>query len=263
MSSTGETGGSWQDSAAELMEGWDPASENGSLLRPPSKPATAIPSGLEAADSYPAGPTMLFRAFDPAAPGVGRRLQGPPGPVSGDCELGLAPDDGSRAAGRKSRETGRAVGPGWPRSGERHRRLPAASGTGPRRLRPGFTWPRRELGRRLVRAQGLVPGVVVPRVLDGFNTHTSFRSTRFWMSPATGLRLLCMPFFGGANLTVAPGSVGADPYPGHRPQPGGCARQFSQRLPLAAGQDVSQARGCREEDPAARLPSEPGLGRAE
>lgn len=99
------------------MEGWNPPSENESLLRPPSRLATVIPSGLEAADSYPAGPTMLFRAFDPSAPGAGERLQGLPGPVSGDCELGLAPVDGSRAASLKSRETGRAAGPGWPRVG--------------------------------------------------------------------------------------------------------------------------------------------------
>ncbi len=244
MSSTGQTGGSWQDSARELMEGWNPPSENESLLRPPSRLATVIPSGLEAADSYPAGPTMLFRAFDPSAPGAGERLQGLPGPVSGDCELGLAPVDGSRAASLKSRETGRAAGPGWPRVGSDIGGFRLLLELGRGAFARVYLAEEVNLGRRLValkvsRAEG-----DEPRVLARLQHAHIVPVHSVLDEPATGLRLLCMPFFGGANLaqllqeawglthTQATGRSLVE-----------ALDQFSQRLPVAAGQDVSQALG--------------------
>ena len=82
---------SWQDSARELMEDWNPGSEEEPSHHSSAHPAAALPCkfGLDnepasppelgAEDSFPGGPTLLYKAFaplsaQPAGPGPGSTL---------------------------------------------------------------------------------------------------------------------------------------------------------------------------------------------
>ena len=76
-------------------------------------------------------------------------------------------------------------------------------------LLPGCTWPRKSTwagGWSPSRSHG--PRGTNLRSLPGSSTRTSCRCTRSADDPASGLRILCMPYFGGANLAQVLEAVG-------------------------------------------------------
>ena len=248
---------SWQDSARELMEEWNLGSEEEPSHHSSAHPAAALPCefGLDnepaspeepgAEDSFPAGPTLLYQAFAPMSPR-------PVGPGSspragGQRNAGVGEElaNSSRAGGKgRSGKNGAGTRPTLPRTGDELGGFRLVVELGRGAFARVFLAEEMNLGRRLValkisRAEGDEPRLLArlqhAHIVPVHSVHDE---------PATGLRLLCMPFFGGANLaqllqeawglthTQATGRSLVE-----------ALDQFSQRLPAVAGQDASLGLG--------------------
>ena len=247
---------SWQDSARELMEDWNLGSEEESH-RSSSHPAAAMPRefGLDnepaspeelgAEHSFPVGPTLLYQAFAPMSPrsvGPGSSLRAGGHRSAG---AGEEPADSSRAGGNgRSGKDGAVTRPTWPRIGDELGGFRLVVELGRGAFARVFLAEEMNLGRRLValkvsRAEGDEPKILARLQHAHIVPVHSVQD-----EPATGLRLLCMPFFGGANLaqllqeawglthTQATGRSLVE-----------ALDQFSQRLPAVAGQDASLGLG--------------------
>ncbi len=245
------TDDSWQDSARELMEEWNLASEEDSpphsFHSPASLPSelgfNLAPAELEAEKSFPVGPTMLYRAFDPRSPRT---------PGTGPSQRADGQNSADGGAGVVSSGTGYALsgknGAGtrlsFPRVGDELGGFRLVVELGRGAFARVFLAEEMNLGRRLValkvsRAEGEEPRLLArlqhAHIVPVHSVHDE---------PETGLRLLCMPFFGGANLaqllqeawglthTQATGRSLVE-----------ALDHFSQRLPPATGQDVSLGLG--------------------
>jgi len=248
---------SWKDSARELLEDWNLGSEEEQTHHsmddpPPALPwefgldnGRAAPVELGAEDSFPSGPTLLYQAFAPMSP----RLVGPGSSsrARGQRDSGVEEDmvDASRAGGHgRSAKNDAGTRPTWPRTGAELGGFRLVVELGRGAFARVFLAEEMNLGRRLValkisRAEGDEPRILArlqhAHIVPVHSVHDE---------PSTGLRLLCMPFFGGANLaqllqeawglthTQATGRSLVE-----------ALDQFSQRLPAAAGQDASLGLG--------------------
>ena len=248
---------SWQDSARELMEDWNLGSEEEPSHRSSSHPAAAMPRefGLDnepaspeelgAEDSFPVGPTLLYQAFAPMSPrpvGPGSSLR-----AGGRRSAGAGEElaDSSRAGGNgRSGKDGAVTRPTWPRIGDELGGFRLVVELGRGAFARVFLAEEMNLGRRLValkvsRAEG-----DEPRILARLQHAHIVPVHSVQDEPATGLRLLCMPFFGGANLAqLLQEAWGLT----HTQATGRSLMealdQFSQRLPAVAGQDASLGLG--------------------
>ena len=238
------------------MEDWNLGSEEESP-RSSSHPAAAMPRefGLDnepaspeelgAEHSFPVGPTLLYQAFAPMSPrsvGPGSSLRAGRHRSTG---AGEEPADSSRAGGNgRSGKDGAVTRPTWPRIGDELGGFRLVVELGRGAFARVFLAEEMNLGRRLValkvsRAEG-----DEPRILARLQHAHIVPVHSVQDEPATGLRLLCMPFFGGANLaqllqeawglthTQATGRSLVE-----------ALDQFSQRLPAVAGQDASLGLG--------------------
>ncbi|MGO9814338.1 MAG: protein kinase domain-containing protein [Isosphaeraceae bacterium] len=240
-----------QDSTRELMEEWNLASDeepsHHSLVL--AGPAVALPcelgldnapaaaAELEADDSFPAGPTLLCQAFVPMSPR-------PDGPGS-SCPAGGNGSAGVGAGGKgRSGKKGAGTRPTWPRCGDELGGFRLVVELGRGAFARVFLAEEMNLGRRLValkvsRAEG-----DEPRILARLQHAHIVPVHSVQDEPATGLRLLCMPFFGGANLA----QLLQEAWELTHTQATGrslmeALDQFSQRLPAGAGQDASLGLG--------------------
>ena len=248
---------SCQDSARQLMEDWNLGSEEEPSHRSSSHRAAAMPRefGLDnepaspeelgAEDTFPVGPTLLCQAFAPMSPrpvGPGSSLRaGGRGSAGAGEELA----DSSRAGDNgRSGKDGAVTGPAWPRIGEELGGFRLVVELGRGAFARVFLAEEMNLGRRLValkvsRAEG-----DEPRILARLQHAHIVPVHSVQDEPATGLRLLCMPFFGGANLAqLLQEAWGLT----HTQATGRglmeALDQFSQRLPAVAGQDASLGLG--------------------
>ncbi len=248
---------SWQDSARELMDDWNPGSEEEPSHHSSAHPAAALPCefGLDnepasppelgAEDSFPGGPTLLYKAFaplsaQPAGPGSSPRAGG-----HKSAGVGEEPADSSTAGDNgRSGKNGAGTRRSWPRAGDELGGFRLVVELGRGAFAQVFLAEEMNLGRRLValkisRAEG-----DEPRILARLQHAHIVPVHSVQDEPATGLRLLCMPFFGGANLaqllqeawglthTQATGRSLVE-----------ALDQFSQRLPAVAVQDASLGLG--------------------
>ena len=128
------------------------------------------------------GPPSCVETARPAAPGRSRRISacetaGPPSRRAVHVRVAISP-----ASATCSRASASSRNWGGVRS-------------------PASTWPRRSIwaaGSSRSRSRGLK--ATSRGSSPGSSTRTSCRSTRPATIPQTGFRVLCMPFFGGANL---------------------------------------------------------------
>ena len=246
-----------QDSARELMEDWNLGSEEEPSHHSLADRAAALPCefGLDnepaspqelgAEDSFPAGATLLYQAFAPMSP----RPAGPGSSARAGAQRNAGVAEGranSSRAGDKSRsgKNGAGTRPTGPRTGDELGGFRLVVELGRGAFARVFLAEEMNLGRRLValkisRAEG-----DEPRLLARLQHAHIVPVHSVQDEPATGLRLLCMPFFGGANLaqllqeawglthTQATGRSLVE-----------ALDQFSQRLPAVAGQDASLGLG--------------------
>src|SRR5271166_2453479 len=248
---------SWQDSARELMEDWNLGSEEEPSHRSSSHRAAAMPrefglnnepaspEELGAEDSFPVGPTLLYQAFAPMSPrpvGPGSSLRASGRRIAGAGEeLAESSRVGGNARGGKD---GAVTRPTWPRIGDELGGFRLVVELGRGAFARVFLAEEMNLGRRLValkisRAEGDEPRFLArlqhAHIVPVHSVHDE---------PATGLRLLCMPFFGGANLAQllqeAWGLAHAQATGRSLVE---ALDQFSQRLPAVAGQDASLGLG--------------------
>src|SRR5271166_1810813 len=248
---------SWQDSARELMEDWNLGSEEEPSHRSSSHRAAAMPrefglnnepaspEELGAEDSFPVGPTLLYQAFAPMSPrpvGPGSSLRASGRRIAGAGEeLAESSRVGGNARGGKD---GAVTRPTWPRIGDELGGFRLVVELGRGAFARVFLAEEMNLGRRLValkvsRAEG-----DEPRILARLQHAHIVPVHSVQDEPATGLRLLCMPFFGGANLAqLLQEAWGLT----HTQATGRSLMealdQFSQRLPAGAGQDASLGLG--------------------
>ncbi|MGO9598218.1 MAG: protein kinase domain-containing protein [Isosphaeraceae bacterium] len=219
----------WQDSARQILDEWNlesgdepaacsltalpkPASSpiqspNSSPISPqvPDKegetPLTA-PRPLDPYDSFPAGPTMLIHAFVPAGPGPAGTERETPAPGDDISKLSLSLANCSTYRKEKRRPTAADTSQriSLPRAGEELNGFRLLLELGRGAFARVFLAEELSLGSRLVaikvsRAEGDEPRMLArlqhAHIVPVHSVHDD---------PATGLRFLCMPFFGGANL---------------------------------------------------------------
>ena len=260
---------SCQDSARELMEDWNLGSEEEPSHRSSSHRAAAMPRGfgldnkpaspeeLGAEDSFPVGPTLLYQAFAPMSPrsvGPGSSLR-----AGGRRSAGAGEElaDSSRVDGNgRSGKDGAVTRPTWPRIGDELGGFRLVVELGRGAFARVFLAEEMNLGRRLValkvsRAEG-----DEPRILARLQHAHIVPVHSVQDEPATGLRLLCMPFFGGANLAqLLQEAWGL----AHTQATGRSLMealdQLSQRLPAVAGQDASLGLGRVQRSRSRSLPA--------
>jgi serine/threonine protein kinase/tetratricopeptide (TPR) repeat protein len=225
------------DSARDLMAAWDPTFDEegpGSLTAPLPRGSSGDPLDLPldpqsraVDDSYPIGPTVLQQAFGP--------------PLQGG-ESGESREQGGHAdaaAGDKS-----PCRPALPKAGETLGGFRLVVELGRGAFARVFLAEEMSLGQRLValkvsRAEGDEPRILArlqhAHIVPVHSVHDD---------PATGLRLLCMPFFGGANLA----QLLQEAWGLSQAQATGrslveALDQFSQRLPALAGRESLSSPG--------------------
>ncbi|MBV8488462.1 MAG: protein kinase, partial [Planctomycetaceae bacterium] len=219
----------WQNSARQILDEWNLTSGDEPVAcslttsaKPASSPSPSPKSGPTSPpdvdqdagtlrnaskpnsrhDSFPAGPTMLFHAFvpdDPLSAGT-RRGRTEPGDDALELSLVLA----NRSTYRKGEKGPPADNPSQrislPRVGEEINGFRLLLELGRGAFARVFLAEELSLGGRLValkvsRAEG-----DEPRMLARLQHAHIVPVHSVYDDPATGLRFLCMPFFGGANL---------------------------------------------------------------
>ncbi len=249
------------------MEEWNPAGDESSthsLTRPPAGTPYEVPRDEERVssvelekDSFPAGPTALYQAFTPMSGPTSfshgnSRSEGPF--LDGDAESRNAYSKGG--GNGWSAKNGTASRQGLPRAGDEVGGFRLVVELGRGAFARVFLAEEINLGRRLValkisRAEGDEPKILArlqhSHIVPVHSVHDE---------PETGLRLLCMPFFGGANLaqllqeawglthTQATGRSLVE-----------ALDQFSQRLPALAWQDASLGLGRNQRSRMRSLPA--------
>ncbi|MFO0892724.1 MAG: protein kinase [Isosphaeraceae bacterium] len=191
---------SWDDLHRDLMADWNPEPEE----EGPPAPSTGAPAGGELPsrlerpwrpeekhDSFPSGPTALCRAFalHPPEPPEDHS-ESPPGADRGE--------DGPSPSGNRARGAGQLGR--LPRIGEEVKGFLLRLELGRGAFARVFLAEEINLGHRLValkvsQVEGEEPKILArlqhPHIVPVHSVHDD---------PGTGLRLLCMPFLGGANL---------------------------------------------------------------
>ena len=207
----------WSDSARDLVAGWNPEADEArsSVLRrlppePPPRQEAPRPRPLERddltpEDSFPVGPTVLYRAV---APGVPMRPGSLAGSQSGEfcvtrrrvpalrARIGRPSIEGALPADKEDA----AASGSLPRIGEELGGFRLVLELGRGAFARVFLAEELSLGHRLValkvsRAEGDEPMILArlqhAHIVPVHSVH---------VDPVTGFRLLCMPFFGGTNL---------------------------------------------------------------
>jgi serine/threonine protein kinase/tetratricopeptide (TPR) repeat protein len=212
-----------------------------------SLPGKELPSRLKRSwrpppdDSIPAGPTALYRAFvlepnDPAGPAsTGGQLAGD---SSSRCLNSLDPVDASAWASRSGQ--GSSFGRRLPSVGDELKGFRLRMELGRGAFARVFLAEEVNLGHRLValkisRAEGEEPTILArlqhPHIVPIHSVHDD---------PVSGLRLLCMPFLGGANLAqLLHEAWGLAPNLATGQSLVDALDHLSQRLPSAVGQEAS------------------------
>ncbi|HMF35961.1 MAG TPA: serine/threonine-protein kinase, partial [Isosphaeraceae bacterium] len=268
---------SWQDPARELMDDWNLGSEEEPSQHASTHPAAALPcefgldnepaspAGLGAEDSFPVGPTLLYQAFAPMSLRPAGPASSPRAGGHRSADVGEEPADSSTAGSTgRSGKNGAGTRPSWPRTGDELGGFRLVVELGRGAFAKVFLAEEMNLGRRLValkisRAEG-----DEPRILARLQHAHIVPVHSVQDEPATGLRLLCMPFFGGANLaqllqeawglthTQATGRSLVE-----------ALDQFSQRLPAVAVQDASLGLGRVQRSRLRSLPAATSAGVSE
>ena len=260
---------SWQDSAKELMEDWNLAEEEEPSLDslPPQGAAQPCESAhdkelgltpqLDAEDSFPVGSTLLYQALTSRS--VGPRDSNSSSRVEGQSQAAVAANPaefaGAGSSGRIA-GTGPATRPRWPRAGDEVGGFRLVIELGRGAFARVFLAEEVNLGHRLVavkvsRAEGDEPRMLArlqhAHIVPVHSVHDE---------TATGLRFLCMPFFGGANLAQllqeAWGLTHAQATGRSLVE---ALDQFSQRLPAVALQDPSLGPGRAQRSRSRSVPS--------
>jgi serine/threonine protein kinase/tetratricopeptide (TPR) repeat protein len=233
---------SWEDSARDIMAEWnleDDEDRSRSLLPPyppgfPERLDADAPSPAgDALDSFPAGSTALCGAFvlGPDSGGEGAEPGGDQAP-EGDF---LAEDEP-----RQEQRSGRPKTGSRPQPGDEIRgfRLVMELGRGAFArvyLAEEINLGNRPVALKVSRAEG-----EEPRLLARLQHAHIVPVHSVQDDPATGLRLLCMPFLGGANLSLLLHETGG----GDSPRASGrtlveALEQLSKHLPAGVGQETT------------------------
>lgn len=219
----------WQDSARQILDEWNLESSDEpaacsltSLPKTASSPSQSpssspiLPPDLDkhniaplAAskpfcqhDSFPAGPTMLVHAFVPDGPAPAGldREQRTPGDDASELSLVLANRSTYRKGEKRPTANDTSQRISLPRAGDELNGFRLLLELGRGAFARVFLAEELSLGRRLValkvsRAEGDEPRMLArlqhAHIVPVHSVHDD---------PATDLRFLCMPFFGGANL---------------------------------------------------------------
>jgi serine/threonine protein kinase/tetratricopeptide (TPR) repeat protein len=234
-------GGRKYDSAEDILAAWDPSGDgdrlDSSSLRTGTPRGHATPSSFEDLqafeipeddESFPDGPTVLYRAAGPGRPAA----RGEDSPAEAE-QAGAAAD--GRPEGR----------PALPRAGDTLGGFRLVHELGRGAFARVFLAEEMNLGRRLValkisRAEGDEPLILArlqhAHIVPVHSVHDD---------AATGMRFLCMPFFGGANLArllQETWGLAQDQATGRSLVE--ALDQFSQGLPAVAGRESLPSLGA-------------------
>ncbi len=251
MSLTSGDRGAWDDSTRDLMADWSPESNADELssFQSPAPPPHADDSDPPTAcsprktpadpDSFPTGPTRLYEAFRP-----GSSASGEHGLVSYDfgssanLEMHDAPTKRKDANRYRKQQADEAAN--LPRVGDLVGGFLLKVELGRGAFARVFLAEEVSLGHRPVALKISPAEGDEPKVLARLQHAHIVPVHSVHDDPATGLRLLCMPFFGGANLAqLLQETWGLT----HSQATGRsiveALDQFSQRLPHLDGQAAS------------------------
>ena len=218
-------------------------------------------------DSFPVGPTVLYHAFAPGLPMPAGSLTGSRSRdfASPDADFRLSsPGSGSELPGSSQVDKdGHARSASLPRIGEELAGFRLVLELGRGAFARVFLAEELSLGHRLValkvsRAEGDEPRILArlqhAHIVPVHSVH---------VDPATGFRLLCMPFFGGTNLAqLLQQAWGLAHVQATGRSLMEALDQFSQRLPALVGQESSRSFGTVLPAPLA-IAAGSGAGRPE
>jgi serine/threonine protein kinase/tetratricopeptide (TPR) repeat protein len=211
MSSISGDPSAWDNSTRDLLADWSPESEPDGLCSfrsPDSPPCThdsdPLPDGPPwetpaKFDSFPSGPTRLYEAFDPGS-STSAKLGFDTGDFSSSTNFQMHDAPTRRKSADVPQKQQADAGTKIPRVGDLVGgfRLKVELGRGAFArvfLAEEVSLGHRPVALKVSRAEGDEPKLLArlqhAHIVPVHSVHDD---------PATGLRLLCMPFFGGANL---------------------------------------------------------------